>query len=343
MTPAPPRSAAGGPPSPPVARVGEAATPPLRPVAGAGGAVVVAAAVVGGAVVGGRGRRGRGARPLGHPRRQVTAHEGVGGVAGAGRLGHVAVPRDRGGLDRGPRRPAVRTAGRERGRGTRCDVDALPPGQPGQHAGQGLDGLGRRLIGHERPDQAHELGEALVAPGGVADDRPVDAACPALPHPPEPVDEEVVGHVGPALVGAGVQCVELPDLVGRLLLAVVVGGGAVVDEQHADVAGPLGRQTGRCRQVGAPRLAPQHRHPWRHLHGDQRQRLGAGGRHARTLAPVAAAAASATPPARKVRRSRHMVITLLTRPRPRSNRGWSSGHTPDNHPHFGTGTGGTGC
>lgn len=57
-------------------------------------------------------------------------------------------------------------------------------------------------------NDADELGEALIPTGGVAGNRSVEASMPALPDIASRVDQEVVGNVIPALLGAGVKVIE---------------------------------------------------------------------------------------------------------------------------------------
>jgi hypothetical protein len=92
------------------------------------------------------------------------------------------------------------------GAGSGGDVIAL--GEPSQQLHERAEGGRRRAGSVEVADQADQLSESLVAPGGVTGDRAVDAPRPAFPDPTVDVDQEVVGDVGPAPGGPGVEVIE---------------------------------------------------------------------------------------------------------------------------------------
>ena len=152
-------------------------------------------------------------------------------------------------------------------------------------------------------------GVDLAARGGRDPHRVLVAAVPGLPDGAEPVDDEVVGDVGPA-PGALVEGLDRPEHRGHLALAVAVRVHRVVDDAPGD-AGVEARRAPVRR--GAPGLA----HRW----------IGGGRVEGRRSAPLPARAAASPgradevdddvagvggQPAARSRRRRH---------RPRSARG----------------------
>ena len=108
-------------------------------------------------------------------------------------------------------------------------------GQPRQELGQGHLLFGRHLGLGVIADQAAKKGEALRSTGGIALDRPIETALPAFPDAAEPIDQEVVGDVGPALFSAGVELVPAANLTCDLIWSVLVGRCRVVDQEEAHV------------------------------------------------------------------------------------------------------------
>ena len=184
-----------------------------------------------------------------------AGQQAVAGVAGAGGGGHVAVAGDGGGGDRAAGGVAVGAPAGEGDGGAGLQGHVVAVGQGAEDAGQGVEGgAGGGHVG-KGADEAAQLRRALVAAGGVAAHGVVQAAGAALEGAAEPVDQEVVGDVGPALLRPGVQVVERAQVGHRAGLVVGVAGGRVVHQQEAHV---LALQGTLRWEVGAPRGTGEH-------------------------------------------------------------------------------------
>ena len=89
-------------------------------------------------------------------------------------------------------------------------------GKPSEQSPQGAQCCGRRLTAVEVTDDTYQLGEALIAPGGVTSHRSRQASLPSFPHHPLRVDDEVVCNVVPAFIGAGVEVEPTPQDPGHV-------------------------------------------------------------------------------------------------------------------------------
>ena len=178
-------------------------------------------------------------RHLARDARQQVVERGARAI----REARVAVARDRAQEDR-QARPEARVPARDE-RLRRRGIDVREVEAPGEQLRERL----ARLRGHRQRAVLAEHGDADRA--GVeplrmrADDVALDPAVAALVDGAEPVDEEVVADVVPA-VPLDVEELDRPHDRGRLRRRVAVGAGRVVDESQP--------QRGRERRPGAADL-----------------------------------------------------------------------------------------
>ena len=158
-------------------------------------------------------------------------------------------------------------------------VDAVQRELPGEERAVRLDHRARRLLDVVVADRRHRERVVVVVQGVRADHRAVDAAVPALPDPPEPVDEVVVADVRPA-AALGVVRVDAAQDARHLVARVVVGVHRVVDEAGVHLA-VVQRARAAHALVGAPlgtRVDLRLRGEGRSLQGDLVGAVVAGAR-----------------------------------------------------------------
>ena len=182
-------------------------------------------------------------------------------------------------------RVKVGASGYELGGGARVRIDVVSLGQPGQQRNhRRLRGRGWRystVIAYEAAQQR----EPLTAAGGVAAHRRRDAPRPPFENLSVPVDQEVVGDVGPALLGRRVEVIEALQHRGGPLGGVVVRRCAVMNDEEAHIVGRLELHRPFGREIRAPHVAREHdmtvadgscrelrpalscRHPWQEESG----------------------------------------------------------------------------
>lgn len=170
-----------------------------------------------------------------HIRAQPAGNVRVEIVPRAGCLAHSAVARDGRRSDGGAGRPQVGAAGDEGHLGARARRDSVSVCQPGQQQDERAAGGLCRLGGVVVADDTNQLGETLVAAGGVAGHRSRDASLTALPNPSFRVDDEVVGDVVPTFVGARVIVEPAAQDSRDIGTGVPVAGGGVMNDQELDV------------------------------------------------------------------------------------------------------------
>ena len=102
-------------------------------------------------------------------------------------------------------------------------------------------------------DKTAQQGVSLTPAGCVAPHRRPYASLPPFEDLPVPVDEEVVGDVGPTFFSRGVVAVEALDVSDGLIGGVVVGSSAVMHQEKPHV---FGRFFGQC--SGRRKVCPPH-------------------------------------------------------------------------------------
>jgi len=109
--------------------------------------------------------------------------------------------------------------------------------QPGHHTNQRVEsrtGWRRRI---EVTNDTHQLGIALIAPCGIAANRPGDGTLATFPYATLRVDNEVVGNIVPSSVRSGVKVEPGPENPGHVGCNMPVPRCRVVDYQEPNILG----------------------------------------------------------------------------------------------------------
>ncbi len=175
-------------------------------------------------------RRRHPCRPIAD-RLQLSVQRIAGAFGGAA----VAVPADALEGDRRATGVAIRPAPAARHRHRARDRGAVHGELPSDQASERVDRLGGLRDGREGAEVRDPGREPVVTLGLSPDHRLIDAARPTFEDLPEPVDQEVVADVVPA-VGVPVVLADRQHDSGGVLGGVVVGRHRVVHERHVDAS-----------------------------------------------------------------------------------------------------------